>query len=249
MELSVRNWTIANREGLNWHEFVERIGLHAADGSASGVAFYPVWNEVRAEQILWRRETYEAQRGPILDPTVPRRWLPVECNVPIRYHWWFWSSTNADSLMSLDRMMEIYYRSVGYGANLLINHTPDPTGLIPEADVRRGAEFGAEAKRRFGLPLAQTHGTGNVFEIDLKRPTRIDHVVLMDAIEHGQRMLEYEVEAMAGNAWQSIVRGDAIGHKKIDRFEPVLAAKVRLRVHKALAEPHLRSGAVFQTGP
>ena len=71
------------------------------------------------------------------------RWLPNECDARIR-NTWFWRTDNAATLKSVEALMEMYERSVGHGAVLLLNHTPDPTGAIPEADARRAAEFGAD---------------------------------------------------------------------------------------------------------
>ena len=82
--------------------------------------------------------------------------------------------------------MELYYESVGNGAVLLLNHTPDTTGLIPELDVRRGAEFGAEIARRFGTSLAQTSGEGEAVELALRRlagePLTIEEALAMRGV-------------------------------------------------------------------
>ena len=43
--------------------------------------------------------------------------------------------------------MDIYYRSVGRNAVLSRNVPPDKRGLIPETEVKRLAEFGAEIQR------------------------------------------------------------------------------------------------------
>lgn len=41
----------------------------------------------------------------------------------------------------------------GKGDVLLLNNTPDPSGLIPEPDAWRSAEFGTEIRRRYGTPV------------------------------------------------------------------------------------------------
>ena len=46
---------------------------------------------------------------------------------------------DTDQWVRVAELMEMYYQSVGHGAVLLLNHTPDTTGLIPEADFKRGA--------------------------------------------------------------------------------------------------------------
>jgi len=208
-------------------------------GNEDGFAPYPAWNAVSEEARL---------RGATAKDGDPNggSWLPNECDARIRRHW-FWNSKNADTLKSVDELMDMYYRSVGHGAVLLLNHTPDPTGRIPEADARRSAEFGAEIQRRFGSPLAETRGEGEVIELALDGPTTIDHVITMEDIAHGERVLEYVVEGEVDGAWRELARGTAIGHKKIDRIEPTEVTKVRLRVLRGAERPIIRNLAVCCT--
>jgi len=208
-------------------------------GNEDGVAPYPAWNAVSAADA--RSGVATAAHGkPDGDA-----WLPNECDARMRSTW-FWNTRNAGTLKSVEQLMAVYYRSVGHGAVLLLNQTPDTSGRIPEADVRRGAEFGAEIRRRFGRSLAETSGMGDVVELDLGRPTTIDHVIAMEDITQGERVRQYVVEGLAGDAWKPLAQGTAIGHKKIDRFEPATVSKVRLRVLQAAAPPQIRRLAVYR---
>jgi alpha-L-fucosidase len=130
-------------------------------------------------------------------------WLPNEVDTRLRANW-FWSPTNEKTLKSLDQLMDIYYRSVAHGAVLLMNQTPDRSGLIPEPDARRTAEFGAEIRRRFATPLAETRGKGQRLELDLKGTRRIDHVITMENIAQGQRVRQYRVEGFANGQWREL---------------------------------------------
>jgi len=208
-------------------------------GNEDGTAPYPAWNKVSKE--AWQRGATAADGDPNGDI-----WLPNECDARIRADW-FWNSKNAKTLKSLDRLMTMYYQSVGRGAVLLLNQTPDTTGRIPEADARRAAEFGAEIKRRFGTPIAETRGEGDTLELALPEPQTIDHVVLMEDIAKGERVLEYVVETWQGGEWKPLCGGSAIGHKKIDQIKPVRAEKIRFRCTKSNEQPIIRSLAVFNT--
>ncbi len=210
-------------------------------GNEDGVAPYPAWNSVKEGDA--KSGTATAKHG---DPN-GTAWLPNECDARMR-NTWFWNSKNAHTLKSVEQLMDMYYRSAGYGAVLLLNHTPDPTGQIPEADVKRGAEFGAEVKRRFGKPLAETNGQGNCIELSLSTPTTIDHAVTMEDIRHGERVRRYVIEGQVGQRWKILCSGTAIGHKKIDRFGPASVTRVRLRCVEAAASPHIRSFAVYSVG-
>jgi len=206
-------------------------------GNEDGYAPYPAWNAVTEEARL---------RGATAADGTPdgNTWLPNECDARMRRDW-FWSSKNARTLKSVDELMEMYYRSVGHGAVLLLNATPDVTGRIPEADARRAAEFGREIKTRFGTCIAETTGDGEAVDLDLKEPALIAHVITMEDILNGERVREFVVEGYANGEWKEICRGTAIGHKKIDRFKPVNVERVRLRVIQSATTPIIRRLAVF----
>lgn len=132
-------------------------------GNEDGTAPYPAWNAVNEKDAKSGEAT--ALHG-TPDGTV---WLPNECDARFR-NTWFWNTRNADTLKSVAHLVDLYERSVGHGAVLLLNHTPDPTGRIPEADMSRGAAFAAEIQRRYGSPVAETTGEGDLLELVLLGP-------------------------------------------------------------------------------
>jgi alpha-L-fucosidase len=71
-------------------------------------------------------------------------------------------------------------------------------------------------------------------ELELARPVTFDVACLQEAIEHGQCVERYRLEAWAGGGWQVLSRGATIGHKKLDRFPAVTTTRVRLTVESAL---------------
>jgi len=211
-------------------------------GNEDGVAPYPAWNSVREADAKSGVAT-AANAAP--DGAA---WLPNECDARIRSTW-FWNTRNAGTLKPLTHLMDMYNRSVGRGAVLLLNNTPDTTGAIPEADARRSAEFGAEIKRRYAAPLAETRGAGEEVELDLGGPQTIDCLITMEDIARGERVREYVLEAMGADGWNQLCKGTAIGHKKIDLVRPVRASKVRLRVTKSAAVPQIRKLAACLVNP
>jgi len=145
--------------------------------------------------------------------------------------------------------MDIYYRSVGHGCTLLLNIAPDDRGLLPDADVERALEFGAEVRRRFGSPLAETSGSGEEIVLALGAAAEIDHLAILEEIRHGERIREYVAEALQEDGqWTEISRGSAVGHKKIDAFPPVKATAVRLRVISGEGEARIRSMSAYRVG-
>src|SRR5688572_10096895 len=70
-----------------------------------------------------------------------RYWIPAECDVSIRPGW-FWHEKENDKVKTPDQLMDLYFRSVGRGANFLLNVPPDKRGKIHENDTAVLKEFG-----------------------------------------------------------------------------------------------------------
>lgn len=211
-------------------------------GNEEGFAPYPCWNGIDAA---------EARTGVATaldsDPN-GSVWMPVEVDVSIRRPDWFWHTNNADKVLSVDQLMSIYYRSVGRGAQLLLNIPANRDGLLPEPDCSRAAEFGREVRRRFGHALGATQGSGSSQTIRLERPSRIDTVVLQEVLSAGERVRAYTIEGQVEGAWKPLAEGSAIGHKRIQPVAPVVVSALRLRVTRSAGEPAIRNFVAFDTG-
>lgn len=213
-------------------------------GNERGVAGYPCWSTVK------KLNDHDAGHP---DGKI---WNPGECDVPLPGHGWFWRGeakpgmpTDQQQAGTLSRLMDMYYRSVGRNCNLLLNATPDTTGVIPEIILPHYANFGKEIRRRFDNPIAETKGEGATVELELKQPAKIDHVTIMEDIAQGERVRAYQVEGLVtGNKWQTLCDGVSIGHKRIQEFERTEVAKVRFRATQAVAVPKIRRLAVFRVG-
>ena len=209
-------------------------------GNEEGYAPYPCWNGAKYDKKTWG--TLTAADG---DPDGDR-WLPTEVDCRMR-DTWFWNSKNADTVKSVDKLMDMYESSVGHGAVLLLNNTPDTTGLIPAADAARAKEFGDEIKRRYGIPVVYSQGRGDTVEAMPSSPSLIDAVVTMEDISQGERIRQYEIDGMVDGQWVELAKGSAVGHKKIDKFDPIRVSKIRIRVLKSVGEPLIRRIAAFRT--
>lgn len=225
---------------------------HRWIGNEAGYAGYPCWATMpdltRAEAAhKGRRKNWRKllQHG---DPD-GTLWSPGMVDTVLRNHHWFWKPNTEKTIESLDRLVKFYYQSVGRNCNLILGLTPDPTGLVPEPDMKRLAEFGREIARRFGTPLATTDGRGESVELALPNAGRVDHVHIMERIEQGERIREYVVEGRAaGGAWRKLCAGESVGHKRIETFAPATVDRLRLRVTKSQAVPLIREFAAFAVG-
>ena len=222
---------------------------HRWAGSETGTTEYPCWATLPSVEA--QAHSGEAERTELLKHGDPNGslWSPAMCDAPIRDHDWLWRPDHEDRLFSLEALVDMYYRSVGCNSNLIIGAIPDRRGLIPDVDLARCAELGSEIRRRFGTPIAETEGTGEVVELALPVPSRVDHVIIMEDIREGERVREYVVEGLVpGGAWQRLCDGSAIGHKRIEQFGTTEVAAIRLRTTKAIATPQIRRLAAFECG-
>ena len=211
-------------------------------GNERGICPYPNWYTLHSKDASTGVAT-----GIHSDPDGDV-WLPVESDVPLKDHNWFWSPTNEANLRSFDELIDIYYQSVGRGSVLLLNAAPDTTGLIPAKDMELYRKLGDEIRKRFGKSVAETSGNGYTLELLLGKEETIDHVIIQEDISFGQRVRQYVIEGRKDNKWTVLTRGISIGHKRIEHFTPVKVDAVRLKVVEATFAPVIRRLAVFNTG-
>jgi alpha-L-fucosidase len=211
-------------------------------GNEDGFAPYPAWNALAASDAATGVAT--ALHG---DPDGDV-WMPLEVDVSLRRPNWFWSTTNVRNLLSLDDLLEVYYRSVGRGAQLLLNVSPDRTGHVPAPDAQRLAELGREIRRRFASPLVEAEGRGTTLTVRLPARRTVDHVVLAEDIGGGERVRAYRLDGLQGGAWTPLGDGTAIGHKRIQPVGPREVDAVRLTVTASAAEPLIARLAAYATG-
>jgi alpha-L-fucosidase len=174
--------------------------------------------------------------------------MPLEADVTLKDHNWFWSPTNYKNLRSIDQLMDIYYKSVGRGAVLLLNAAPDTTGLIPQEDMQLYRQFGDEIKRRFGNPIASTASSGDMVELKMQQPTRVDHIILQEDIVFGERVREYVVEGNTPEGWQELAKGTSVGYKRIEQFKAVEVTNIRIRFTRYSYPPVIKNVSAYYVG-
>lgn len=209
-------------------------------GTESGILHYPVWNSLKGEVL---KSGVATQYDDDPDGDV---WAPLEADVTLYNHNWFWSPKNEAKRRTVAELMEIYYKSVGHGGTLLLNSNPDTTGLIPSGDVKRYAEFGAEINRRFKQPLAEVKNkTAKEVELVLTKPTKINHIILKEDYRQGHRIRQYELWGFTKNNWKKLTDGSSIGVTKIDYFDDIELTAIKLKVTEHKGTPLIRSMAAY----
>jgi alpha-L-fucosidase len=104
-----------------------------------------------ARETEWSVQPGNAAQHPGIEGTV---WYPAECDVSIRPGW-FWHAAEDDDVKTLDELLDIYFKSVGRNAALLLNVPPNDRGLFPDPDVARLRELRAALDAIFSLDLAR----------------------------------------------------------------------------------------------
>lgn len=172
-------------------------------------------------------------------------YLPPECDVSLRRGWFFQPD---EKPKTLEHLLAISYRSIGLGANLLLNLAPDRHGLIPASDVARVAEWRAEWDRRFAHPYpGRISEQAGELTVDFGRTIEIDHLLLSEDLSGGQRVRTHQVRTADG---REVARGQTIGIRRLHVFAPVRTTGLRIRMGPAdgTPDPVLASATGYQAG-
>ena len=104
-----------------------------------------------ARETEWSVRDADAATGPGQDG---KAWHPAECDVSIRPGW-FWHQSQDGQVKSLARLLDIYYKSVGRNAGLLLNVPPTSEGRFAAPDAARLREFRLALDATFATDLAR----------------------------------------------------------------------------------------------
>ena len=106
-------------------------------GNEKGFAGATNWSFLRKGEVHpGYDKSYELQYG---HPD-GNQWVPAECDVSIRPGW-FYHPEEDDRVKSPDQLVDLYYRSVGHNATLLLNFPVDRRGLIYPVDSANAVRF------------------------------------------------------------------------------------------------------------
>ncbi|MFZ4777147.1 MAG: alpha-L-fucosidase [Terrimicrobiaceae bacterium] len=194
-------------------------------------------------------------------------WRPAECDVSIRPGWFYHDSEDHE-VRTVDNLVDLYFQSVGRNSLLLLNMPPTPEGLIHPVDAERVLAFRREIDRCFSVDLARNarvaDGGGGALvdgspdtwwdfpeacaavEIWLERRAFIGIISLREAVQFGQRVAAWRLEATrTGEDWIPVASGTTVGLKRLVRVPPFEAAAVRLVIERSLGSPVLTGISLY----
>jgi len=259
-------WDGANGEGPNgkkmvyrWHEFEATMRSIAPNtpvfsdigpdmrwvGNESGFAGKTNWNLL--DTAGFTRGAGAPSTDTLNQGNVNgHNWIPAECDVSIRPGWFYHESEDG-KVKTPQQLFELYLKSVGRGANLLLNVPPDRRGLITEYDSAALVGFRKLREQSFGENLAKeaiakiwsenvghpakniTDNNSSTFDavpqlaasginIQFRKAETINCIVLQEPIQMGQRIKAFNIILKKDGKEIQTIAGTTIGKKRIITF-------------------------------
>lgn len=183
-------------------------------------------------------------------------WYPAEADVSIRPGW-FYHSYEDRKVKSVDKLLSLWYKTVGGNCMLLLNVPPDKRGKICAKDAAVLARLGDRLRSAFAhqaptapdnaLPEFAPCADDKEYHVDLRfcEPCRIDKVVIAEDIDFSQRIEKFALFADVDGSRRKLCDGTTVGHLKIALFDPVVCNGVSLVISECRHEPHLRTFAAY----
>ena len=284
-------WDGANGEGPNgkkqvydWHRFESTLRQIAPNtmvfsdigpdirwvGNENGLAGKTNWNLL---------DTAGFSRGSGAPPNDTlglgnvngKNWIPAECDVSIRPGWFYHSKE--DSLVkSPEQLFGIYLKSVGRGANLVLNVPPDRRGLISSFDSAALMGFAALRLKSFvnnlimeenavifyeGKNITGILGDGNgafelgqdyqkeYVEILFSNLQPVNCIFLREELKYGQRIEFFTIELYNKDSLISHFDYSTVGYHRLVSFPTQYVNRIRIKINKAKSDPVLSGLGVY----
>ncbi|HSU27373.1 MAG TPA: alpha-L-fucosidase [Chitinophagaceae bacterium] len=286
-------WDGANGEGPNgkkqeydWRRFENTVRQYSPKtvifsdigpdirwtGNENGIAGNPNWNFL---------DTAGFKRGigaPATDTLNHgnyngKFWIPAECDVSIRPGW-FYHANEDNKVKSPEQLFNIYLKSVGRGANLLLNVPPGPDGLIHEADSASLAGFKTLRDSSFSDNLLRQANTYYEFTdrdfdnkpivirgfdtsatayginlqnfiVQLPQPAKMNCIVFREAIRLGQTIRRYKIILYNGAKVIREIPGTSVGRKRMITFPTETVTSFRVFLADARGNDNISGVAAY----
>ena len=120
-------------------------------GNEHGYAYPTTWSPLMRDSVYGGQPEYAKKWS--MGQENGTHWVPAEADVSIRPGWYYHPYED-HKVKSLDKLLDIYYRSVGRNSTLLLNFPVDKRGLIHENDVAQLQKLTDKLKEDFAKPLS-----------------------------------------------------------------------------------------------
>lgn len=242
-------WDGANGEGPNgkkqeydWKRFIETV----RNLSPSTVVFSDVGPDIRwvgnekgiAGTTNWNTLNIEGFTPGLGAPSTDTlnsgnkygtHWIPAECDVSIRPGW-FYHSEEDSKVKSPEELFQLYLKSVGRGATLLLNVPPDRRGKFHANDSvalmgfmqLRQQSFKENLLKNIEQVVAKQNYYLKEIQMDLSKPETINCIVLHEDLRDGQQCAKFKLLLLdKKDQLLKEVKGTTIGQKRTLTFQAV----------------------------
>jgi alpha-L-fucosidase len=272
-------WDGANGEGPNgkkqeydWKRFKETVKKLSPNtvvfsdigpqlrwcGNENGIAGITNWNTLDTDGFEPGKlapSTDTLNQGNING----KYWIPAECDVSIRPGW-FYHKTEDEKVKTPEQLFQLYEKSVGRGANLLLNVPPDGNGLITKFDSTALAGFKKLRDENFAKNIFKHGETYHLFGgiikkapavsdgdlntgekitaslresvgVDIKENKKVNCIILYENLTNGQNCSAYQL--LLFNKKEELVKeihGTTIGRKRILTFPMVDISTIEITI-------------------
>ncbi len=170
-------------------------------------------------------------------------WRPAEADTSIRPGW-FYHATDDARVRTVNDLYDLYFKSVGRNAKLLLNVPPTRDGLLHETDVARLTGLREKLNQLHERAIHPSKNTfistgtnSGEFIFDLGKSQPLSAFRLSEDIAHGQSVARWTVSISDNAEWKTIFRGTTIGYARMEKFAPVTANRVKLVIEEGLDTP------------
>ena len=248
----------------NTHKIIRKLQPNAVVFSDAGPDVRWVGNEKGyANKTTWSNIYRDSLYGGMPDynkfssgQELGTHFIPTETDVSIRPGWYYHPEEDG-KVKSLDKLVDIYFNSIGLNSSLLLNIPVDTRGLIHENDSERMLELGEFLKNTFNKNLLEeskilfnnkSHpinkiidknintfssfksNKNNVIKITLKNEKLVDIFEISENINLGQRIKEFIFEIKVNEKWIIIEKGTTVGTKRLIKFRPLIVKNLRFTI-------------------
>lgn len=188
-------------------------------------------------------------------------WMPAECDVPLRSGWFFHANEKPKTPEQLfDLYLKSVGRGAGLDLGLApdqrgLLHEDDvdalnkfgttlaktfSNNLASQATIVANNTRGSKFKTSYlkdnnkSTYWATNDGVKSaIISLNFKTPITFDIISLQEYIPLGQRIEQYDIEALIDGKWQQIAQGESIGAKRLIKLEqPISSRLIRINIKK-----------------
>jgi len=203
-------------------------------------------------------------------------WIPTETDVSIRPGWYYHPEQD-EEVKSLEKLVDIYFNSVGLNSSLLLNIPVDHRGLIHENDeeklmqlaqfiqttfkqnILQGAQVIAPQTRSDYDPnvlldhnnntywAAKDEAAQVVLTATMDTPQKANVFEVREYLPMGQRIKLFSLEVQTEGVWKTVKESTTVGNKRLVRFDTTMVEAIRFSIHDAKAAPVLSEIGLYLT--